>query len=428
MASAEPTWAEARVTSTLQFFQQSLAPGIPGAVNLYETSSPLTVGAWGRFGDAKVRFLDGTTSGEVSAWGRLGNLDGSIGDGDVTAAWAEYAGKRFRLRLGRQVVLPGAARYVRFDGASAGVHISDGLELNAYAGWVVLPRWSLPRGAYLLGFVTDALQDTRLMESQNRAGQVTWGGRLTSRFRLGNFGVAFHEQRDLAGVAFRAVSADAVVSPKAWMTLGGRVTFDTASLAVSEARVWGDLSTRILPVSIDYSFQSPVLLLPRTSILAAFGGSSWHELGAELTFKRLQSLNLSGCVAGQLYEGDRLGGRGSLKASWVPGIDRRGLLILELGRALVPASGFTFARAAARWHTVQGLWLSGDASIYVYDQPIRQTRQSLAGVLSVEYLLFSRLRGVVSGTAMSTPYSRFETQALAKLVFDWDSGNQRSSF
>ena len=137
---------------------------------------------------------------------------------------------------------------------------------------------------------------------------------------------------------------------------GARLTFDTTALAVSEARVFLDVALPRLPASIDYSYQNPVLLLPSTSVLAAFGGLPWHELGLETAFIALQSLKISGRTAAQLYEGDPLGGRASLKVSSIPDLDRRGLVLAEAGRVLVPPSGFTFVRLSGRldWFPASG--------------------------------------------------------------------------
>src|SRR5262249_15168864 len=99
-------------------------------------------------------------------------------------------------------------------------------------------------------------------------------------------------------------------------------------------------------------------------------------------------------------------------------LDRRALLLAEAGRVLVPPSGFTFLRGSARWRVIASLWLSGDASLYQYDQPIRGQTRSLTGIASLEWQPLPRLRAVLSATAMSTPYSVLETQALARLVVD----------
>lgn len=415
--SAEPAWVDARVTSTMQVFQQALVPGLPGATTRVEPAYPFTIWAFTRFGGVQPSWLGGAISGELSAWGRVGPLDGRVADGDMAAAWAQYTGTHLRVRLGRQVTLPGSTRHVRFDGALVGATFGA-VDLHVYGGWVVLPRWSMPRGAELSGFIGDALKDPILVESQNRAGQFTYGARVAARFSLATLSLGYHEQRELEGVGWRVVSADAVAYPSDAVTLGGRVTFDFTGLAVSEGRLFADVRTPWLPVSIDYSYQSPRLLLPQTSILAAFGGASWHEVGAEATWSPLQFVKVQARAAGQMFEGDRLGGRGSAKLTWAPGVDQRVLFVVEAGRALIAPSGYTFARLAARGRIAETLWLSGDTAAYFYDAPIRGQSRSLTGIANLEWAPLPRVRGLISGTVMSTPYSAFELQAMARLMFE----------
>lgn len=420
-------WVDGRVSTTWQLFQQSLVPGLPGGVVRVETASPVTLGAFMRFGGGSVGPLEGELSGELAAWGRVGPLDGTVSDGDLATAWVRFATHKLRVKLGRQLALPGSARYVRFDGGSVGTTLFDALDLDAYAGWVVLPRWSLPRGAALAGFATDALADPSLVEAQNRAGQITWGARAQLHGEKWQAALAYHEQYDLIGLAYRVVAADTRVGLTDRAAFGGRLTFDTTRTAFSEARLYVDVATPWLPLSADYSYQNPSLLLPGTSVLAAFGGSPWHELGADATLTLLQSLKLTGRVAGQMFEGDELGGRASVKATWLPGIDRRGLLLAEFGRDLAPPSGFTFVRVAARWRLAEVLWLSGDGALYFYDQPIRGQSRAVTGIASVEWMPAPRVHAVLSGTAMSTPYSAFETQLMAKVSIDLGTRKEGST-
>ncbi len=415
-APMDPAWFDARVTAIAQYFQQALVPGLPGAVTQVEAALPFTITAFSRFGG--VRLAGGELTGELSAWGRVGPRDALLGDGDLTAAWAQLERGMLKLKLGRQVTLPGAARYVRFDGATLG--FTFGLaELTVYGGWVALPRWNLPRGAVLAGFAGDALLDPYLVEQQNRAGQLAAGARLAMRFGgYGRAGLGYHEQYDARGLAFRVVGLDAAGQPASWLTIGGRVTFDLVAQAVPEARLFADVTGVRVPFSIDYSYQSPALLLPKTSLLAAFGGAAWHELGAETTVALPVSLKLTGRVAGQLFDGELPGGRASLRLQWTPGLAGRLFVLAEAGRALVPPAGFTWARAGARYRATETLWGSVDAAVYFYDVAVRGYRSSVTGIGSLEWYVLPLVRTVFSATVMSTPFAAFEAQGLVRLVVE----------
>lgn len=417
----EPMWIDARAAVTVQAFQQALLPGLPGMVGQQELALPVTTTAFLRAGGIDLPGAPDSVSGEVSAWGRLGPRDAVMGDGDVTAAWAQYQRGLVRVRLGRQVSLPGSARYVRFDGATVGLKLGV-LDLDAYGGFVALPRWNRPRGAWVLGFVGDALKDTQLLEAQSRAGQLTAGARLgVGLGRWGSTAVAFHEQRDAVGVAFRVVSADLALKPTSWLAAGARATLDTRALAVSEARAWLDVTGwRDGAAALDYSYQSPSLLLPQTSVLAAFGGAAWHELGAEATVRLPFSLALTMRGAGQLFEGDRLGGRGTVRAKWTPGLDGRWLLLAEVQRLLVVPQGFTQLRLGARFRASEQVTTTLDGALFVYDAPVRGVTVSATGVGSVEWAARPWLRLLASATVLNSPFASFELQGLGRFVVDLD--------
>ncbi len=417
----EATWVDARVSTFAQYFQQGLLPGQPGTVARIEPAFPLTVSGFVRFGGLDVFNSMDSVSGEVAAWGSLGPRDGRSVDADVTAAFVQYKKGLVRLKLGRQVTLPGSSRFVRFDGASGGVSLGA-FDLDAYAGFVALPRWNLARGATVLGFIGDSLKDPLLLEAQNRAGQVTAGLRLSVRLpRTSRAALAFHEQRDSSGTAFRVISADAASQPLSWLATGARLSVDLQALAISEARVWVDVTALPqVPVWLDYSYQKPSLLLPQTSILAAFGGPSWHELGAEATARALPSLKVTLRGASQLFEGAQPGARAHLKASWTPGLSGRVLVLGELARALIPPSGYTQLRAGVRFRALQTVTTSLDTGAYFYDLPIRGVTTSLTGIGSAEWAPRPWLRALLSCTVMRTPYASLEVQGLARLTVDLD--------
>lgn len=424
----QATWVDARATMTAQTFQQALLPGPAGVGAPLELALPVMTTAFLRFGAVDLPGAPDSVSGEVSAWGRLGPRDGWLGDGDVTRAFAQLRTGRWRLTAGRQVTLPGTSRYVRFDGVTAGARFGL-MDVDVYAGFVALPRWNLPRGAWVLGFLGDALEDPRLREAQNRAGQLTAGARLGLRAGPVRALVGFHEQRDAVGLAVRALSADVHSQPLAWLSVGGRGTLDLTGLAqggtkptgVSEARLYADLTGLAFgTASVDYSFQNTALLLPQTSVLAAFGGGTWHEVGGELTAQLPFRLRLTGRGAGQVYEHGVPGGRGLVRARWTPGLDGRWLVQGELQRTQTSMNGFHQVRLGARGRLLQQLSASVDTSLFLYDRPVLGVRESMTGVVSAEWAFWRQLRLLLSTTVMRTPYAALEVQGLARLVFEWE--------
>lgn len=419
--AAEPTWVDARASLSVQTFQQALVPGVPGLVAPIETALPFTLTGYVRFLNVDLPGADDALSGEVAAWARGGPRDGTMVDGDVSSAYAQARFGMFRVKLGRQVALPGAARYVRFDGANLGLTYGM-LDVDAYAGLVALPRWNQPRGVWMLGFVGDALEDPRVKEAQNRAGHFTLGARVGLRpLHWIRGSLAFHEQHDAVGASVRVASADLSSEPFTWLAVGGRATLDLRAAAFSEAKVWADLvGWDPGTASIDYAYQSPSLLLPQTSILAAFGGANWHEAGGEVTVRLPGRLRLTGRGAAQLYEGDRPGGRGLGRLRWEPGFEGRWMVLAEGGRVLVSNNGLTQFRLAARLRATKELSAAVDTSLFLYDRPIAGVRESLTGSLTGEWAATRHLRFMVSATALRTPWAAVEFQGLARVVFLWD--------
>jgi len=421
---------DVRASTYAQLFQRNLAPGANGALLQTQQLAPFYGYAFMRLQGVDLPWAKDAIGAELAVWGSLGLLpqpSGTNADGDIITAWAEDRQGPFHLKLGRQVSMPGAARYVRYDGADLGVRL-ESLDLSAYAGWVALPRWNSPKGYYVLGSVSDALKDPQALEQINRAGQWVAGARVgwvgTSWLRAS---LSFHEQHESetytnhSTLAFRNLSADALVTKFDHLTFGGRFVFDLATVAVAEARVYADLTyLKNLPLSIDYAYLAPGLLLPASSILAAFGGESFHEVGGEANWRPIKNLRLIARLAGQAYV-DRPGFRGSLKAQWSPDDAQRVQLIGEYAYVGASTNGYNNVRAAVRVRIIDALTASADGALYAYNSPVRNTSLSATVFGNVEYAFLPHLRFMISGSLASTPFAAFDAQLLGRAVFELDS-------
>lgn len=424
-APAQSYEADVRASLYVQAYQRALLPGPSG-----EAVEPETVAAVYGYAFARVVGVDlpwgkDALSAEVSAYGAVGALaapEGRAVDGDLQSAWIQHATPRIRIRLGRQVTLPGAAHYVRYDGASAGVRLGP-VDVSGYVGLVTLPRFGRARGYYTLGSVADALADPTFLELEVRPGQWV-AGALASwvGFPHARASVGFHEQRGPLGVAFRSLSADALVAPLGFpASLGGRFVFDLHALAPAEARAFLDVTAvEKLPLSLDYVYAAPALLLPHGSVLAAFGGQSFHELGLEAAWKPTPYLKLSGRAAGQLYTESTPGARLSLKARWSPFIDGSWNLGGEYTRVSGYENGYHGLRTSSRYTFFSGYATSVDLGLYVYDLEVRGKKASFTAVTNFEVPLGRYFRGLVSATLASTPWARFDAQLFARVVFELD--------
>lgn len=419
---------DVRASTYAQVFQRNLAPGVNGTLLETQQMAPFYGYAFMRAEGIDLPWGKDALGAELSVWGSLGLLPaptGQIADGDIISAWVQDRQGPVRIKLGRQVTMPGAARYLRFDGATVELRLG-GVDVSASAGFVALPRWNKPRGYYVLGSVADALKDPTVLEAQNRADQWLVSARLawvgTPWFK---FGLSFHEQHEemngtkTSALAFRNVAADALFTKLEHVTVGGRFVFDLASLAPAEARLYADFSQLDkLPISVDYSYQAPGLLLPASSILAAFGGGSWHELGVEGSWRPEAAFKLVLRAAGQAYA-DKPGLRASARAVWAA--NDRTQVVGELVRVGAGTTGYTDLRAAVHYRVAEFLTASADGAVYVYDQPVRSTSVSAMAFGSLEYAFMPRLRFMLSGSLASTPFAQLDAQLLGRVAFELET-------
>lgn len=72
---------------------------------------------------------------------------------------------------------------------------------------------------------------------------------------------------------------------------------------------------------------------------------------------------------------------------------------------------------AARLRATRELSVSFDGAVFLYDSPVAGARESITGTLSGEWAATRNLRFLLSGTMMRTPWTAFEMQGLARVVF-----------
>lgn len=423
-ASSDGYVTDLSASTWVRLASDAQLPGPSGVVLQPRLVAAIYGSAFLRVTGVDLPWAKDALSGELSAWGALGALatpQQAYGDGDLQVAWLQHATRLWRVRLGRQVTLPGAARYVRFDGASAGLRLGP-VDASAYFGLVTLPRFVQPRGYYVLGSIGDVLRDPTLLELQARPGQWLAGAQVAYVRSSVRASLGFHEQRGPEGVSFRNLSADVhATPPKLPASWGGRAVLDLQAAAVAEARLYADLWVlEALPLAVDYVYAAPALLLPHTSVLAAFGGESWHELGADATYQPWSWLRLTARVAGQLYSDGRPGVRLAVRAKWTPDLEGRWSLLGEYARVSAPLNGYHHLRGALRYQATKVVGASADVGGYLYDLEVRGAKGSLVGNLNLELFLGRGFKALVSSSVASTPFAAFDLQGLLRVVYELD--------
>src|SRR5690606_11598389 len=230
-------------------------------------------------------------------------------DGDLQSANVLLRGEAPfapRLRLGRQQVAGGAARFARFDGAHASVAVVPELTLSAYGGWTVLPRWDRTPGYYLLGAAADSeLTRPEALEDPGRSGHWLAGGRVAYARGPVSLAASLHEQRESNELGRRNLGLDARADVNEQLDLGGDLLFELDSSRIANLNVWADLTlVRALDLDLEYLRTEPALLLSRQSVLSVFSTDGYHEAGGGLRWRIDRRFTVGGGGWVDVYDGE----------------------------------------------------------------------------------------------------------------------------
>jgi hypothetical protein len=413
----------ARSDTYLRLFRQALLPGPNGTVVDTRTQAPLHE-YWALRGDDIVPpWRRGELGAQVSLWAAVtfGQEPGRRLDGDVTSAFIEQRMRRAYLRVGRQGVSVGVARYARFDGLSAGARLDVPLGFDAYAGWTVLPRWDARRGYRHLGSARDELvRDASLLDSPGRAGSWLGGGRIHYDDGSVALGASFHDQREYGELARRDVGLDLRLALDPAWTLAGSTVVDTDGWQIADARLWLDFEPADdLLGSLELRRAQPALFLSRQSVVAVFGAAAYDELGADLDYRPLRHLGLSAGAYVQQSEGEP-GVRTELKLRATLDEAERARVQLAHSRLLGADNGYQQLRAALAYQLTRTLSSSVDAYLYWYDEAILGSRHSLVESATARWQAASRWDVLWGVSHVQSPYARSDLQTLVRVGYEID--------
>ncbi len=335
----------------------------------------------------------------LSGWGeaafgdpRQGHVTGDL---DVAYVDARVLRRRVAVRVGRQLVVGGAARVTQLDGASIEWRIGGGVGLTVYGGVPVTPRFSIGRG------------------------DAVGGGRLFWRHRWDTeLGLSFIHVEGQGRVARQDGAIDARWAPLPTLTFTGYGLLSFAELRLVEGYVsasWQPIAQ--LQLAADFRRTSPDLFLPLNSIFAVFAQNRHDEAGGTV-FVRLARLRLYGDYH-VIVDDSGLGHRGGGKLTVGLGQNSHATVGVEVRVLALPASdGYVQARlfGIERW----GAWtvtLDGDA--YRMDRAINGQSYSFTSAATIGWDFARGWRTVVTGIADVTPFVAHRGEVLAKLVYNY---------
>lgn len=431
---SSPAWADkpedaalepeilVRSETHFRLYQRALLPGPYGAVVSEEVAAPvveyasLTAHDLDAFGqknslDLELDVWGSATFGEAGAGRRM--------DGDVQNANVRYRSGPAWVRLGRQHVAGGAARYSRFDGLSAGGTLPMGLGADAYAGLTVLPRWAARPGYHQLGSAVDTLsRDVDALPEPNRAEHWVAGGRVYYDSPRLDAGASVHEERDRGELGHRNLGLDARGDLSKKVSLGATGVMDLDATRVADARAFCHyVPIPEIQLEAEVLHAEPALFLSRQSVLSVFSTDAYQEGGGSFRVKLWRELSLTGSGFVQLYADDELGQRGELGARITPGRTDRTVLIMTVSRVIAPENGYRALRNAWRQRIALPLFATVEAYHYLYDDPIRGYDSSSVYAGTLEWK-FARDLSLLWGSSFArTPYAASDAQTQLRLRY-----------
>jgi hypothetical protein len=413
-----------RSETYVQLFQRALLPGPNGAIVSTETAVPINEYVFADARDIDSPWHEDSIDFELAAWGQLWPTESSVEptvDGDVQVANLRYHAGPAWVRLGRQQVAGGAARFARFDGGMIGLSLPIGLFAEGYGGFSVLPRWNAQPGYHHLGALEGEVT-SETSETLDRSGYWLAGGRIGYAVPRLNGSVSFHESHETSGVEQRNLGFDLGARPADQVSFGGNALLELDSQSFSNLRLWVDSTPlALLDLGAEFLHTEPALLLSRQSVLSVFASEGYDEIGGTFTLRTLPFLRFEGNGYLQFYEGTGPGARGELAARLSTGRVYATLVRIAYARVIAPENGYQSLRASFSRKLSRRIGSTLEAYGYFYDEAIAgyTTSSVYAGTLS--YRVSDPFELLWGGSVAQSPYAALDAQTMLRASYDFDA-------
>lgn len=419
----------ARSETYAELFRRALLPGPNGSLVSTDTAVPLYEYTSLRVRDLDTPWRKDSLDLELAVWGRTW-LDArnaeKLFDGDIQVANARYRQGPFALRLGRQQLAGGAARFVRFDGLELEAALGSGIEATAYGGWTVLPRWNQRIRYEHLGAAPDSLlRGSDAYESAQRSDYWLSGGRVGWASAENRAGLSFHEQHEQGGLARRNLGFDArtKLGPAA---LGANAVLDLDRGRFADARLWLDTKpARAVDLSFEYLHTEPALFLSSQSVLSVFGSAAFEEVGSYATLRASDALSFEGSGFVEVYDGERPGARTELAGRFFADAARRTFLRMAYTRLLGPDNGYHSLRSSLSRRFDEHFRGTVEAYAYLYDAAIRGYRASTVYAGTLSYDPAPELSLLWGASVSHSPYANLDAQTQLRVTYSFDRSAPR---
>jgi len=421
-ATADILAVEAYSSTYATLFQRALLPGPAGSRVGVQTELPVYEYGLIRVVDADAPWLKNSLDMELSLWASsraTDNSDERLFDGDISVASITHRVGRGYVKLGRQYVTEGAARFSHLDGVSAGIRTEPGVALSGYAGWTVLPRWDdLPNYSHFGSPAEALVESPDDLPSSNRGGYWMGGARVGYSQRAGEVGLSFHEQREHSALGRRDVALDLHIDGSQAVDGNARALMDVDSRGLADAFVGLGLHpVRELDVAVEYRRMTPTLLMSRQSVLSVFAVERFDEAGSELRWHATPGVVLFGGGFVEWFRNDGSGYRSRMGTKISPDRGHRLLLQIEYSRVLEPNNGYHGSRFSIAYRVSNPITVTAEQYAYLYDAPISGFDASTVHALTAAYHPNQHIGLMLGGSVFHSPYAALDAEVLTRFSY-----------
>jgi hypothetical protein len=334
-----------------------------------------------------------------SGWGgMLWEVPSSVnftGDIDVGYVEGNFFRQRLQIRLGRQLILGGAARNAQIDGLDVSARLYQGFGLAGYVGVPVTPRFGVHRGDFI------------------------FGGRMFYRYSLDTeFGISFNEILNAGQVARQDLAVDARYVPYRTVAISAYALVAIPEARLAEANVAVTWLPRVYAqVSLDYMRTAPDLFLPLNSVFAVFAQETRDEAGGWIYLRPVKRLRFYGDYH-VLVQEEGVGHRGSGKLTLSLGRNDHTTLNAEVRLLMLPTSGYVQGRVYSIHHLSPAFLATLGLDTYCLEHPINGQSYSFTANSTVGYDFGKGFRLVLSGMADVTPFVERRFEFVTRLAYN----------
>ena len=413
----------ARGETYVQLFRRALLPGPNGALVTTETELPIHEYLSASARDVDSPWHTDSIDLEFAAWSRVWSTRSDFDrpfDGDLQVASVRYHAGPAWVRLGRQQVAGGAARFARFDGVTVGAeHL--GAFGEGYAGFGVLPRWNARPGYHRLGTREGDLSPYA-EDELDRGG--TWLAGVRAGYAVPRLGgsISVHEERHAGELERRNLGVDFGGRPFDAFSFGSGALVELDSGRLADARLWLDAAPAgWIDVGAELLRAEPALLLSRQSVLSVFTTDAYEELGATLSVRPRAWLRLETNGYLGVYDDTRPGGRGEVVVRLA--VDRAHQTVVRLAytRVVAPANGYHSLRSSLSRKLSDRFACTLEGYGYFYDSPVAGYSASSFYSGTLSYRPVQRLELLLGASVARSPYSALDAQTLLRAVIEFES-------